>query len=95
MCTLSCLSIAYKENIFSLQHLIKKSEADIFFHACASDTEHCKLLSAGQREGELCLALCLNYSPMLAANLFQLPKPLFSYIQSLVTETISSADLWQ
>lgn len=36
MCTLSCLSIAYKENIFSLQHLINKGEADIFFHACAS-----------------------------------------------------------
>lgn len=35
-CILSCLSIAYKENIFCLQHLINKGEADIFFHPCAS-----------------------------------------------------------
>lgn len=46
-----------------------------------ADTEHWQWLSAGQREGELCLALCFSYSPMLAGNLFPLPKPLFSHIQ--------------
>jgi len=51
--------------------------------------------SAGQREGEFCPALCFNYSPMLAANLFQSPRPLFAYMRSLVIEAISSADLWQ